>query len=146
MQNADRSVIIKLAQTDYFLLSFTYAGPHPRTISLTSSIIGFFRKVQFSWLFWTKRTVYIVDDFLNEVSNQRHILYHEEQFSHLLPLYYFDSTIQRPKCISLTQCITSLHYSWHDKSKQCSTGSIFFPMIYFNNFIFYVVFYVNIFW
>ena len=63
-----------------FFLSFTHAYAECRAISLTTSTMCFFRKVLFSWPFFTKHTAYIVKDFCKEISNHKTlIIYFQSQ-------------------------------------------------------------------
>ena len=66
--------------TGDFFLSFTHAYAECRAIFLTTSTMCFFRKVLFSWPFFTKHTAYIVKDFCKEISNHKTlIIYFQSQ-------------------------------------------------------------------
>lgn len=68
--------------TGDFFLSFTRACAECRAISLTTSTMCFFRKVLFSWPFFTKHTAYIVKDFCKEISNHKTlIIYFQSQIT-----------------------------------------------------------------
>lgn len=109
------------------LVTFSLILVLSQAISWHQPLTGFFREVQFSWLFWTKYTVSMVDEFLNEITNQKHLSYHlpsaksqstwwwnkKEQFSQLLPLYYIDST----RHLSVSHAQNALFHSILDDDK-----------------------------
>lgn len=55
---------------------FSHPAPNPKLFPWHQALTGFCSKVQFSWLFCTKHTEHMADDYLTEITNQTRFPYH----------------------------------------------------------------------